>query len=238
MAKLFAPTGRLRVSINIGNAVLANMDAATGEPTGVSVDLARAFAQRLGVPLQLVVVKGAAASVANVSTGKADIGFFAVDPKRGQDINFTKPYVLIQGNYLVREGSPITDNAQVDQAGIRVAVSRGSAYDLFLTRALHKASIVRLPISDAVPAFQQDGLDVVAGIKTVLETHAGQGSGLRLLPQPFMTIRQAMGVPKAKGADAAAFLSRFVEDEKTSGFVATSLSQHHISGATVAGAND
>ena len=110
IVKVFAPSGTLRASINLGNPVLASIDPASGKAVGVSVDLATELARRLGVPLQLVVVKSAGASVDNVDQDKADVGFFAVDPKRGQEISFTRPYVLIEGFYLVHDTSPITTN--------------------------------------------------------------------------------------------------------------------------------
>ena len=239
MAAVFAPSGTLRASINLGNPVLAALDPATGQPIGVSVDLATEFAKRLGVPLQLVAVNSAGASVENVEQGKADIGFFAVDPKRGQEIAFTKPYVLIEGFYLVRDGSPIATNEQVDQTGVTVAVGKGSAYDLFLTRELHHATLVRIPTSPAVvQGFLDQHLDVAAGVKQQLEKDAAGKNGLRILDQRFMVIRQAMGVPKAKGVDAAAYLSKFVEEMKASGFVAASLARHQIAGAVVAKEND
>jgi len=239
MAAVFAPSGTLRASINLGNPVLAALDPATGQPVGVSVDLAAEFAKRLGVPLQLIAVKSAGASVENVEQGKADIGFFAIDPKRGQEIAFAKPYVLIEGFYLVRDGSPITTNEQVDQTGVTVAVGKGSAYDLFLTRELHHATLVRIPTSPAVvQGFLDQHLDVAAGVKQQLEKDAAGKNGLRILDQRFMVIRQAMGVPKAKGDDAAAYLSKFVEDMKASGFVTASLARHQIAGAVVAKEND
>jgi len=239
MVKVFAPGGTLRASINLGNPVLANIDPATGKAVGVSVDLATELASRLGVPLQLVVVRSAGASVDNVNQDKADIGFFAVDPKRGQEISFTKPYVLIEGFYLVRDASPITTNDQVDQPGVTVAVGKDSAYDLFLTRELHRAKIVRIPTSPAVvQGFLDQHLDVAAGVKQQLERDAAKAGGLRMLDQRFMVIRQAMGVPKAKGDEAAAYLSKFVEDMKASGFVAASLARHQIAGADVAKDND
>ncbi|MFM0185841.1 ABC transporter substrate-binding protein [Paraburkholderia nemoris] len=235
MASVFAPSGTLRASINLGNPILANLDPATGKPVGVSVDLATELARRLGVPLQLIAVTSAGESVDNVNQDKADIGFFAVDPKRGQEIAFTKPYVLIEGFYLVRDTSPITTNEGVDQPGVTVAVGKGSAYDLFLTRELHHATIVRIPTSPAVvQGFLDQHLDVAAGVKQQLEKDAAKAGGLRLLDQRFMVIRQAMGVPKAKGDEAAAYLSKFVEDMKASGFVAASLARHHIAGAAVA----
>ena len=239
IVKVFAPGGELRASINLGNPVLASIDPATGNAVGVSVDLATELARRLGVPLQLVVVKSAGASVDNVNQDKADVGFFAVDPKRGQEISFTKPYVLIEGFYLVRDASPITSNNQVDQPGVTVAVGKDSAYDLFLTRELHRAKIVRIPTSPAVVQdFLNQHLDVAAGVRQQLESDAAKAGGLRLLDQRFMVIRQAMGVPKAKGDEAAAYLSTFVDDMKASGFVAASLAHHQIAGAVVAKDND
>lgn len=236
MASVFAPTGTLRASINLGNPVLARLDPGSGQPVGVSVDLAAEFAKRLGVPLQLVAVNSAGLSVDNVSQNKADIGFFAVDPKRGEEIAFTQPYVLIEGFYLVRDGSPITSNAQVDRPGVTVAVGKGSAYDLFLTRELQHATLVRIPTSPAVvQGFLDQHLDVAAGVKQQLEQDAAQAGGLRLLDQRFMVIRQAMGAAKARGEGAAAYLAEFVEEMKASGFVKASLARHHVEGAAVAG---
>lgn len=235
----FAPSGTLRASINLGNPVLANLDAKTGEAVGVSVDLSRELARRLGVPLQLVVVKSAGNSVENIEQDKADIGFFAIDPKRAQEISFTRPYVLIEGFYAVRQDSPVTSNEQVDRAGTTVAVGRGSAYDLFLTRELKHATLVRVPTSPAVvQAFIDQKLDVAAGVKQQLEHDAQKAGGLRILGQRFMVIRQAMGVPTRRGAQAAAYLSSFVEEMKASGFVAASLARQGIEGAIVAGADD
>ena len=131
-----APQGILRASINLGNPLLARRDGSSGEVFGVSVDLARALAERLGVPLELEVFDTAGRSVEAVSEARADVGFFAIDPQRGQDIAFTAPYVLIEGCYLVREASPLTCNEEVDRAGHRIVVGQGSAYDLYLSRAM------------------------------------------------------------------------------------------------------
>ncbi|HKT99520.1 MAG TPA: ABC transporter substrate-binding protein [Paraburkholderia sp.] len=235
IVEVFAPTGTLRASINPGNPILANLDPASGEAFGVSIDLARAFAQHLGVPLELVVLDTAAKSVAAVSEERADFGFFAVDPKRGETIAFTAPYVLIEGFYLVRDDSPVRTNADVDQPHNRVAVGKGSAYDLFLTRELKAAQIVRAPSSPAVvQTFLDEGLEVAAGVKQQLEADACKSPGLRLLDERFMVIRQAMGVAKSRGPRAAEVLGEFVEAMKASGFVAKALARHGIKGASVA----
>jgi polar amino acid transport system substrate-binding protein len=231
----FAPTGTLRASINLGNPILANQEPQSGEPIGVSVDLARAFAQRLGVPLELVVFDAAGKSVEAVSDERADFGFFAVDPKRSETIAFTAPYVLIEGFYLVPEASPIRTNADVDQPHNRIAVGKGSAYDLFLTRELKAAPIVRAPTSPTVvQTFLEQELEVAAGVKQQLEADAAKVGGLRLLDERFMVIRQAMGVVKSRGETAAEVLREFVEDMKRSGFVAEALERHRVAGASVA----
>ena len=231
----FTPTGKLRASINLGNPILANRDPATGEPFGVSIDLARAFAERLSADLELVVFDAAGKSVQALTDERADFGFFAVDPLRGETVAFTAPYVLIEGFYLVPDASPIRTNADVDQPHNRVAVGKGSAYDLFLTRELKAATIMRAPTSQAVVAtFVEQQLEVAAGVKQQLETDAAKTPGLRLLDERFMVIRQAMGVPKSRGEAAAALLGTFVEEMKASGFVADSLRRHGIVGASVA----
>ena len=230
----FAPTGRLRASINVGNPILARSDERDGA-RGVSVDLARELAGRLGLELELRVFAKAADSVQAVAGEEADIGFFAIDPARGEQIAFTPPYVLIEGAYLVREDSPLQSLEEVDRPGHRVAVGQGSAYDLFLTRELKQAQILRAPTSPAVVQFYVDhGLDVAAGVRQRLEADAARLGGLRLLPGHFMLIRQAMGTPKTRGAEAAAYLTNFVQEMKSSGFVEQALARHGIEGAAVA----
>ena len=230
----FTPTGRLRASINLGNPILANKDA-SGQPFGVSIDMARAFAQQLGVELELVVFDTAGKSVDAVKAEQADIGFFAIDPLRGDGIRFTAAYVLIEGAYLVKDASPLNDNAQVDIAGRRVMVGKGSAYDLYLTRELKAATIERAASSPAVvDTFLAEDADVAAGVKQQLEADAKRLGGLRLLPGRFMVIQQAMGTPTSRGPEAAAALAAFVERQKASGFVAEALERHGIKGAAVA----
>lgn len=231
----FIPTGKLRASINLGNPILANKHPQSGEPFGVSIDLARTFADRLNVELELVVFDTAGKSVQAVSEDRADIGFFAIDPLRGENIVFTAPYVLIEGFYLVRDESPVKSNRDVDQTHNRVAVGKGSAYDLFLTRELKTAQIVRAPSSPTVvQTFLEQQLEVAAGVKQQLEADAQKTTGLRLLDERFMVIQQAMGTPRNRGSVAANTLSRFVEEMKASGFVAEALLRHGINGASVA----
>ena len=233
--KAFVPAGVLRVAINLGNPILANKDAQTGLPFGVSVDLAHGFATRLGVAMELLVFDAASKSVEAVTQEKADIGFFAVDPLRGEGISFTAPYVLIEGSYMVPETSAIQSNDEVDRAEHRVTVGKGSAYDLYLSRELKHAEIVRAPTSPTVvDVFVEQGLEVAAGVRQQLASDRLRFPGLRLLPGRFMVIQQAMGLPKSRGQEAANFLHQYVEEMKASGFVAQALARHHIQGASVA----
>ena len=235
LVRAFAPSGTLRASINLGNPILAGRDAATGEPAGVSIDLARGLAEALGVPLELVVFDAAGKSVEALEQQRADIGFFAIDPKRGEQIAFTPPYVLIEGSYLVPDASPLRANDEVDRPGTRVVVGQGSAYDLYLSRELKHAEIVRAPTSPAVvEVFLAQRADVAAGVRQQLEADLQRLPGHRLLPGRFMVIQQAMGVGKSRGAAAAAFLADYVERQKASGFVAAALARHGIQGASVA----
>jgi polar amino acid transport system substrate-binding protein len=234
-AALLAPSGRLRASINLGNPILARRDAATGQVAGVSVDLTRALAERRGVDAELTVFESAGQSVDAVRGGQLDIGFFAIDPLRSDGIRFTAPYVLIEGAYLVRDTSPLTDNAQVDRPGTRVMVGRASVYDLYLSRTLKAAEMLRAPTSPTVvDTFLAQNANVAAGVKQQLQADARRLGGLRLLPGRFMVIEQAMGLPAARGAAAQASLRAFVESVKSSGFVARALQRHGIQGVIVA----
>lgn len=234
----FAPTGILRASINTGNPILARMNSEAQQPYGVSIDLAHELAKALELPLELIVFDAAGKSVQAVTDEHADIGFFAVDPLRGQGIGFTAPYVLIEGAYLVKESSFVRDMAEVDQLGTQVVVGKGSAYDLFLTREFKHAEIYRAPTSPTVvDVFLEQEAEVAAGVKQQLEADAARLGGLRLLPGHFMVIQQAMGLPKGRGEVALGFLRAFVERMKASGFVADTLRRHGIEGASVAPAS-
>jgi polar amino acid transport system substrate-binding protein len=235
MIQSFAPTGKLRAGINVGNPILAKLDAVTQKSVGVSVDLAAEFAKRLGVPVEYVVFDAAGKSVEALSTEKVDIGFFAVDPMRADAIAFTAPYVLIEGSYLVHKNSLLQRNEEVDRPEHSIVVGKGSAYDLFLTREIKQAKLVRSPTSPTVvDMFVAEKHDVAAGVKQQLELDAKRLPDLRLLPGSFMVISQAMGVSKKRGADAEKFLRTFVEGMKDSGFVKQALERHKIEGASIA----
>lgn len=229
-----APSGTLRAAINFDNTILASKDAATGAPGGVSVELARELARRLGVAIEYVPYYAAGKVVEGVQSGVWDICFLAIDPLRAKLITFTPAYVVIEGAYLVPSASPIHDNAEVDRPGVRVAVSAGSAYDLYLSRELKHASIVRAPTAkDVLGMFLAQELDVAAGVRPMLEADVREISGLRMLAGRFMAINQALGMPRGREAGAH-YLAGFVEEMKASGFIADALVRNRIVGASVA----
>lgn len=229
------PLGHLRASINLGNPILAKRDPDTGMPIGVSVDLAKSLAHVLGVDLELVVVDSAKNSVENISHDRVDIGFVAIDPLRATSLAFTPPYVLIQGAYLVKDHSPLQKLDEVDQDNHTVVVGGGSAYDLYLTRELQNARIVRAATSPTVvDTFLEGGYDVAAGVRQQLEADAARLGGLRLLEGNFMQIAQAMATPRVRGEAATTLLTDYIQRQKASGFIAESLIKHQIHGAAVA----
>ena len=229
-----APSGTLRAAINFDNTILASKDPATGEPGGISVELAREVARRLSVAVAFVPYYAAGKVVEGLDADAWDICFLAIDPKRAEKVAFTHPYVVIEGAYLVSAGSPLRANADVDREDIRIAVSAGSAYDLFLTRNLKHASLIRAATAkDVVPMFVAEKLEVATGVRPMLEADIRATSGLRLLPGRFMAINQAMGTPRGREAGHR-WLTAFVEEMKASGFVAESLARNRAVGATVA----
>jgi polar amino acid transport system substrate-binding protein len=218
-----APTGVLRASINLGNPVLAQ--GTSDEPTGVTVDLAREIAARLGVPASFICFDAARKSLAALVAGAADIAFLAIEPAREAEVSFTAPYVIIEGVYAVPGGSPITTAAEVDRPGVRVGVNEGSAYDLFLSRTLTHAQAVRG--ANGFDVFREQGLEAVAGIRQPLSRRVASRPelGLRLVEPRFMEIRQAVATTKNRTDAAITFLREFVETVKANGFVADALAR-------------
>ena len=219
LAADLAPTGTLRVSINLGNPVLAQ--GIPEAPSGVTVDIARELASRLGVPVSFQCFDAARKSFEALRSGAADVAFLAIEPARAAEVEFTAPYVLIEGVYAVAAGSPIQTADDVDRPGVRVGVKEGSAYDLFLTRTLENAEVVRGV--DGIDAFREHGLEVAAGIRQPLSRHVAADPGLRLVEPRFMQIRQAVAVARDHRPATVRFLHDLVEDLKASGQIAESL---------------
>lgn len=223
--KDLAPGGKLRAAINFGNGVLVQKGP-NGEPRGVSPELAAALAKRLGVPLDYVLYTSAGKTFEGGKANEWDIAFIAIEPVRAAEVDFSPPYVLIQGAYLVRKDSPLKEIADVDKPGIRIGVGQGSVYDLYLTRTLKNAQLIRNPAGGAlggVEPFLRDKLDAAAGVRDPLEAYEKEHADMRVLPGNFQEIRQAVATPKGRGQAGLTFLRAFVEEQKANGFVADAL---------------
>lgn len=234
IARELAPSGTIRVAINFGNPVLAQRDAASGEPRGVSVAIARELARRTELGLTLVPFDAAGKVFAALAQRAWDVAFLAVDPERATQIDFTRPYVIIEGSYMVRIDSPLQAIDDFDRPGTRIAVGEGSAYDLYLTRTLKEAQLVRAPTGhEAIALFSRDGLEAVGGVKSPLQRHAAEHPDLRVIDGSFMAIEQAMAVPKGN-REALSYLEQMLRELKQSGFVLRALEETGHADARVA----
>ena len=228
------PSGKLRVGVNLGNFLLVNKDPASGALHGVVPDLAAELARRLGTTADLISYPGAGQVADAASTDAWDVGFIGAEPQRAAVIEFTLAYVEIPATYLVPAGSPIRSVEEVDRPGVRVATAARSAYDLYLSRNLKHAELVR---AEGIPAsydlFVNEKLDVLSGLLPRLTSDVARLPGARILEGRFTAIQQAIGTPKARTA-AAAYLREFVAEIKSSGLVAELIAKHGVKGITVA----
>ena len=229
-----APTGELRAAINFGNPVLAQRNSATDEPIGVSVDIARELGRRLDVSVQFITFEAAGKVVDVARLNAWDVAFLAIDLKRKEDIIFTEPYLIIEATYLVRLDSGFNSLADIDRPGVRIAVGRGAAYDLFLSRTLKHAQLVRSETSlGALELFRESGLEAAAGVVQPLLAYTTRHAGFRTIDGRFAVIEQAIGTPagRIKGSQ---YLQSYIREMKTSGFIAASLQRSGQSEASVA----
>ena len=223
--KDLAPAGKLRAAINFGNGVLAQRGP-NGEPRGISADLSVELAKRLGVPVEFVLREAAGKVFEALAANIVDVGFIAIEPKRAAEVSFTGPYAIIDGTYMVRKDSPLKDVEDVDKPGIRIGVGLDSVYDLYLTRTLKQATLVRHKVGGAaagIVPFVEQNLEVAAGVRQPLDWYVKDHPEMRVMKGAFQQIRQAMGTPKGRGSAGAQYLAAFVEDVKKSGFVAEGL---------------
>jgi polar amino acid transport system substrate-binding protein len=229
-----APTGKLRVGINHGNVLLATRDPATGELRGVAPDLARELSRRLARPIEWVPYDSAAKMAEAVKTGAWDVAFLASEPARANEIAFSPAYLEIEATYLVPAGSPLRTVADVDRDGVRIAVAANSAYDLYLTRTLQRAKLVRAQdLEGSYKLFVAEKLDALAGLKSLLLVQAEKIQGSRVLEGRFTGVQQSIGTPRAREAGAQ-YLREFVQNVKARGMVAEAIARHGVRGVSVA----
>jgi polar amino acid transport system substrate-binding protein len=229
-----APRGVLRAGINLANTLLVSGKNSSGDLEGIAPDLAREVATRLGVPIVYVPFAGAGPLTDAAGSDVWDIGLVGADPERAQNVVFTSPYVEIDATYLVRAGSALTSIEEVDRPGVRIAVAKRSAYDLWLTRNITHAELVGATTLDgAYERFVEEKLDALAGLKPLLLSDLNKLSGARILPGRFMAVQQSVGTARQNEAGAA-FLHAFIEEAKTSGLVTRLIQRHRVVGLSAA----
>lgn len=234
IGRAIAPTGAIRAVINVGNPLIANRHPGQPAPFGLGVDLARELGRRLALEVELVSVPSAWRALEMLRGENGDVGFFPVDSTRGQDVEFTAPYIEIEGAYLLRQDSVITSMEELDRRGVRIAVGLNSPHDLFLRRHIRAATMVRVAnLNLIVDEFLRQGLDAAAGNRVELQAAATRLGGLRILPGHFMFLELAMGLAARRDPSALAFLTDFIEDTKANGFIAAALERHQIRAAAV-----
>jgi polar amino acid transport system substrate-binding protein len=229
-----APTGVLRAGINVQNFLLVTGKTDAGDPVGVAPDMAAEIARRLGVPLKLVPFKSPGDLADAAETDAWDIGLIGAEPQRAEKISFTPAYVEIEATYLVPAGSSLKTLADVDKAGVRIAVMGRAAYGLWLERNIKHAELVRSDsLASAAEMFVRDKLDALAGLRPALISDAAKVPDGRILDGRFMAVQQAIGTQR-RNAGGAAFLTSFVAEAKASGFVASLIEKHKVRGLSVA----
>jgi polar amino acid transport system substrate-binding protein len=229
-----APTGKLRAGINYGNMILAQKDPATGESRGPAIDLTRELGKRLGVPVELVPYTSVGTMVDGAKAGAWDIAFLGADPARANEISFTAAYLELETTYLVPAGSRLLTIDDVDQDGVRVAAPARAAYELYLSRSLQRANLVRAENGDAAFDMLATGrVEALAGLRQALGPLAEKLPGSRMLDGRFMAVQQAVGIPKGRDAGLV-YLRAFVEEAKASGMVAQSIEKTGFLGVAVA----
>jgi len=232
--KDLAPSGKLKIGLNYSNFLLVIGDDAQGEPKGIAPDLGRELAKRAGLPFEFVKFDAAGKLFDAVKSAQCDVGFLGAEPQRADEVDFTKAYLEIPVTFLVPAGSPIKTIADVDREGVRIAVSERSAYDLYLTRNLKKAQLVRTKgIPASYDAFMAQKLEVLGGLKPKLVEEQARTPGSRVLDGQINGVQQAIGAPKGRPA-AAKYLREFAEEVTRSGFVAKAIEKHGVKGVRVA----
>lgn len=234
MSKDLAPSGRLRIGLNYSNFLIVSGDGPDGEPRGIAPDLGRELARGAGLPFEFVKFDAAGKLFDAVKAAQVDVGFLGAEPQRAAEVEFSPAYLELPVTFLVPPGSPIRSIAEIDRDGVRVSVSERSAYDLFLSRTLKRAALIRTPgIPASYDTFVREKLEALAGLKPRLVEEQARLAGSKILDGEVTSVQQAMGVPKGRAA-AAKILREFAEEMKRSGFVAKAIEKHNVKGVRVA----
>ena len=225
-----APTGKLRAGMNLGNALFTTKDATTGEIRGVSVDLMRELASRLGVPVEFVVHASPGDVADAADKGTWDVAVLAIAQARAQTIAFSPAMTEIEATYVVHKDSVLRSVAQVDATGIRITAPEKAGYELYLTQTLRNATLIRTKGTMAsMSLFNERRADALAGLKPDLLSFMDKMPEARMVDDNFMTVNHGLATPRSRRA-AAEYLKAFIEEINASGFVARSIVRNGVQG--------
>eukprot|EP00401_Gymnodinium_catenatum_P018924 CAMPEP_0117493578 /NCGR_PEP_ID=MMETSP0784-20121206/19169_1 /TAXON_ID=39447 /ORGANISM="" /LENGTH=270 /DNA_ID=CAMNT_0005288433 /DNA_START=99 /DNA_END=911 /DNA_ORIENTATION=- len=230
VAKEMAPTGTLRVAINMRNALLVTGKTSSGDPEGLAPSMGAAFAEKLGVPVAYVPYDSPADLAKDAEHDKWDVAMIGADPARAQFVDFTAPYCQIEATYVVPTTSGAQKCEQVDKSGVRIAACKGAAYTLWLERNLKNAQLETVEGHDETyEYFKEEGCQALAGLRSKLKKDAAKRPGTRILKDKFMAVEQAACTKKGR-SEGFKLLSEFIEEAKTSGLVRQLMEKFKVAG--------
>lgn len=232
--KQLAPSGSLRVGLNMGNTLLTGTDPVTREPRGIAVDLARELAKRLGVPAKFLAYPGPGELGGSIGSEQWDIAFFAIEPARAGQVDFSPGYVEIETTYIVRADSSLHSVNDVDHDGVVVTVTRGAGYEPIVAGILKYAKLIRTKnAEESYKLLNERQADANVGLRPMLLSTSEKMPQYRVVSGRFATVQQAIGVQKGRGS-AAAYIAEFLQDVKQSGLLARVIADHNVKGLTIA----
>ena len=228
ISKKLAPTGELRVGLNMSNFLLVSSKDINGLPEGVSPDIGKKLAEELNVICKLVQFEKPGLLADAVNDDKWDIGNIACEKERAKYIDFSDPYVNIDANFIFRKKDNFMSNEEINSSGIKIAVLERSAYDLWLTENFKKAELIKVNTMDnSHKLFREGVVDVLAGLKPKLIEELKLNSDFKIISNPFTYIKQSIGIRKGN-PEILDFLNKFISKMIKEAFIEGLLKKHKV----------
>ena len=226
--KKIAPTGVLRVGVNMSNFLLVNSKDKLGVIDGVSPGIGKKLAKELNISFEIVQFANPGLLADAVDNNEWDIGNIASEKERGKTIDFSDPYVNIDANFLFREEDNFKNNNDIDQSGIQIAVFERSAYDLWLTENFKKAELIRVnSIEESHNLFKENKVNILAGLKPKLIDEMKKNNNYEMIQSPFTYIKQSIGIKKGN-PEVLDFINKFISNIIKEGYIKSLLKQHNV----------
>ena len=226
--KKIAPTGVLRVGVNMSNFLLVNSKDKLGVIDGVSPGIGKKLAKELNISFEIVQFANPGLLADAVDNNEWDIGNIASEKERGKTIDFSDPYVNIDANFLFREEDNFKNNNDIDQSGIKIAVFERSAYDLWLTENFKKAELIRVnSIEESHNLFKENKVNILAGLKPKLIDEIKNNNAYKMILSPFTYIKQSIGIKKGN-PEVLDYINKFVSNKIKEGYIKSLLQKYSV----------